>query len=213
MRNLRRVLLLVCLVGLPATVAASEVPDAVVDAVKHLFDNKAPDKIGPSPMPGFFQVTFGAQLYYVSKDGRYLVAGAIYEVASKRNLTEEGQNDALLGGLKPGARTLEFNAVHGDIVSRLPPGAVRLATNAVALNQAYKFRDHVWAVQFHPEFSEEVMKLYVEGRAQNVSDDAVRRGASPSDALNEARASVKSTPMGPKLIRTFVERFVLEKNS
>ena len=92
MRNLRRVVLLVCLVGLPATVAASEVPDAVVDAVKHLFDNKAPDKIGPSPMPGFFQVTFGAQLFYISRDGLYLVAGSIYEVASKRNLTEEGQN-------------------------------------------------------------------------------------------------------------------------
>ena len=92
MRNLRWVLLLVCLGGLPASVAASEVPDAVVNALKHLFDNKVPDKIEPSPMPGFFQVTFGAQLYYVSRDGRYLVAGSIYEVASKRNLTEEGQN-------------------------------------------------------------------------------------------------------------------------
>ncbi|HIL18450.1 MAG TPA: hypothetical protein EYG12_04320, partial [Gammaproteobacteria bacterium] len=67
MRNLRWVLLLVCLGGLPASVAAGEVPDAVGNAVKHLFDNKAPDKIEPSPMPGFFQVTFGAQLYYVSK--------------------------------------------------------------------------------------------------------------------------------------------------
>ena len=83
---------MVCLGGLPASVAASEVPDAVVNALKHLFDNKVPGKIEPSPMPGFFQVTFGAQLYYVSRDGRYLVAGSIYEVASKRNLTEEGQN-------------------------------------------------------------------------------------------------------------------------
>ena len=69
-----------------STVAASEIPDAVVNAVKHLFDNKAPDKIGPSPMPGFFQVTFGAQLFYISRDGLYLVAGSIYEVADRKSV-------------------------------------------------------------------------------------------------------------------------------
>ena len=55
------------------------------------------------------------------------------------------------------------------------------------------------------------MRQYVEGRAKNVSDDAIRRGASPDEVLAEARASVRSTPMGPKLIRSFVEKFVLGK--
>ena len=45
MRNLRWVLLLVCVGGLPESVAASEVPNAVVNAFKHLFDNNVPDKI------------------------------------------------------------------------------------------------------------------------------------------------------------------------
>lgn len=91
MRKLKWIVLLVCLSGAPIAVAASDVPAAVVDAVNSLF-TQAPDKIEPAPMPGFYQVSFGSQLYYVSRDGRYLIAGSIYDVASKRNLTEEGQN-------------------------------------------------------------------------------------------------------------------------
>ena len=155
-------------------------------------------------------VCYGHQLIGDAFGGEVIRNPMKYEIGTiEVELTDEGQNDALLGQLNPGARSLAFNAVHGDIVSRLPPGAVRLATNGVALNQAYKFRDHVWAVQFHPEFSTEVMRQYIEGRAENVNADAVRRGVDPEAALKEQTESVRQTPMGPKLIRTFVERFVL----
>jgi thiol:disulfide interchange protein DsbC len=139
MRNLRWVLLLVCLGGLPASVAAGEVPDAVGNAVKHLFDNKAPDKIEPSPMPGFFQVTFGAQLYYVSRDGRYLVAGSIYEVASKRNLTEEGQN----GG-------------RAKLISALDEAGMVVFKAAEELSQVTVFTDVScgYCIKFHQEMAD-----------------------------------------------------------
>ena len=76
MRKLKWIVLLVCLSGAPIAVAASDVPAAVVDAVNSLF-TQAPDKIEPAPMPGFYQVSFGSQLYYVSRHGRYLIAGSI----------------------------------------------------------------------------------------------------------------------------------------
>ena len=159
-------------------------------------------------------VCYGHQIIGQAFGGEVIRNPVKYEIGTIQvELTEAGQKDLLLGQLEPGARTLSFNAVHGDIVSRLPAGAVRLATNDVAVNQAYKYRDHVWAVQFHPEFSTEVMKQYVEGRAAQVSADATRRGVDPETALSEARESVKDTPCGPKLIRDFVTRFVVGPRS
>ena len=42
----------------------------------------------PSPMQGIYEVTMGADIAYVSADGRYLINGDLYEVDSRKNLTE-----------------------------------------------------------------------------------------------------------------------------
>jgi len=157
-------------------------------------------------------VCYGHQIIGHAFGGEVIRNPIKYEIGTiDVELTEEGQQDPLLGQLQPGARTLAFNAVHADIVSQLPKGAVRLASNTVCVNQAFRFRDYVWAVQFHPEFSTEVMKHYLQHRDSNVRDDARRRDVDPDQAVREASDSIRETPLGPKLINDFVQRYVLGK--
>jgi thiol:disulfide interchange protein DsbC len=73
---------------LPAETPPSEPagdPRAVIAAK---FPEIAPDKIGPSPVPGLYEVRVGSKIAYVSADGRYLVQGEIIELATDQNLTE-----------------------------------------------------------------------------------------------------------------------------
>jgi thiol:disulfide interchange protein DsbC len=52
------------------------------------------DQIKPSPVPGVYEVSLGADTAYVSADGKYLFSGDMYEVASRVNLTEAGRATA-----------------------------------------------------------------------------------------------------------------------
>jgi GMP synthase (glutamine-hydrolysing) len=66
--------------------------------------------------------------------------------------TPEGAADPLLAGV-PGRHALHHN---DDVVTRLPPGAVRLATAPDGTVQAARFAPRAWGVQFHPEATTEV---------------------------------------------------------
>lgn len=47
-----------------------------------------PDDLRPSPIPGIYQLTQGADLIYVTADGKYAFVGDLYDLASNSNLTE-----------------------------------------------------------------------------------------------------------------------------
>ncbi len=63
-------------------------------------------------------------------------------------LTEDGRQDPLFGGLPE-----EFLAYlgHKEAVSRLPDGAVLLASTDTCPVHAFRLGQHVYATQFHPE--------------------------------------------------------------
>ncbi len=46
------------------------------------------DRVGPAPLPGFQEVIVGGQVVYVSDDGKYLLQGALYDIAAKKDLGE-----------------------------------------------------------------------------------------------------------------------------
>ena len=52
------------------------------------------EDIKPSPVPGVYQVPVGADTAYVSADGRYLIAGDLYEIDTRANITERGRSAA-----------------------------------------------------------------------------------------------------------------------
>jgi thiol:disulfide interchange protein DsbC len=47
------------------------------------------EDVRPSPIPGLFEVRSGAEVGYVSADGRYYLDGDVFEMDSKHNLTED----------------------------------------------------------------------------------------------------------------------------
>jgi thiol:disulfide interchange protein DsbC len=47
-----------------------------------------PDGVAPTPVPGIVEVRRGADIVYMSRDGKYVFTGELYEVAHHVNLTE-----------------------------------------------------------------------------------------------------------------------------
>jgi GMP synthase (glutamine-hydrolysing) len=78
--------------------------------------------------------------------------------------TEAGKLDPVLTAIGEAAPMIEN---HEDLITRLPPGAVLLASSDAVQNQAFVLGRHVRGVQFHPEAS-----------AANLAswDDAALRG-------------------------------------
>jgi GMP synthase (glutamine-hydrolysing) len=70
----------------------------------------------------------------------------------------DGRDDPLLSALPP---TFPAYVTHAQSVLKLPHGALRLAETEFEPNQVFRVGDLVWGVQFHPEFSEPVIRYYI----------------------------------------------------
>ena len=72
-------------------------------------------------------------------------------------LTPEGMKDPVMGTLAlEGRSAAEVFQWHGDTFD-LPAGAVRLASSNLYPNQAFRFSDRVYALQFHIEVTPEIV--------------------------------------------------------
>jgi thiol:disulfide interchange protein DsbC len=63
-----------------------------------------PSDISDSPVPGLYQVAIGANVAYVTSDGKYIIRGDIYDAESSANVTEETRSRArvsMLEGIDP----------------------------------------------------------------------------------------------------------------
>lgn len=85
----------------------SEVPDAVTKTAKHVQkllkkDDTASVSVGLSPIAGLYEAKIDSVVVYVTADGRYFLAGNLYETNTGVNLTDEslsGWRKSLLDGL------------------------------------------------------------------------------------------------------------------
>jgi thiol:disulfide interchange protein DsbC len=57
-------------------------------ALQVLAPGVKPDSITPSSIPGMYEVMLGADVVYISKNGRYLLQGDLLDLQTKKNLTE-----------------------------------------------------------------------------------------------------------------------------
>ena len=69
--------------------AANADEAAVKQALAKSMPSMKIDSITPSEIKGLYEVTVGANIFYVSDDGKYLLQGRLVDVAAHKDLTEE----------------------------------------------------------------------------------------------------------------------------
>jgi GMP synthase (glutamine-hydrolysing) len=110
-------------------------------------------------------------------------------------LLPAGRKDALLGAMP---RTFPAYATHAQSVLELPSGAVRLAESEFERNHAFRVGECVWGVQFHPEFSEPVIRHYVDRQR-----DLLAKQGQTAEQLIEA---IEPSPAG-RILQQFGQLF------
>lgn len=88
--------------------------------------------------------------------------------------------------------------VHQDTVQRLPRGSVVLAHTNRDAHAAIRFGPRCWGVQFHPEFSPEVLGAFIDEQHEAL----LAQGDDPG-AL---RAELADTPAATGLLQAFVRQ-------
>ncbi|WP_226986784.1 glutamine amidotransferase [Chlorobaculum tepidum] len=97
-------------------------------------------------------------------------------------LTPDGERDALFDGIP--ARFVA-NATYAQSVLWLPLGAVHLAFNGFEPNHAFRVGESAWGVQFHPEYTRQIMAVYLRDEIADLEAAAEDAGAL-RDAVTEA---------------------------
>lgn len=115
-------------------------------------------------------------------------------------LTEDSKNDPIFASLPC---QFDVHVSHQQSVTRLPLNATRLAANEFEANQAFRLGKNTWGVQFHPEFSSDVIKEYIIARQAVIESE----GLNPQQLLED----VKETPHSAELLRRFY-KLVFDKN-
>ncbi len=89
-----------CSVADEPVVLPAQGESVVRQALQRIVPNAEPDSVVPSQMGGFFEVTFGADLLYISADGRYLIQGEVFDLSTNENLTEAKRAGGRLEAMK-----------------------------------------------------------------------------------------------------------------
>ena len=93
--------------------------------------------------------------------------------------------------------TIRVHVSHAQSVLRLPKNAVRLATNARDINQAFRVGANAWGVQFHPEFDAEIVRAYIE----HCRSRLIAEGQDPDSLMREAA----DTESGTEILTRFAK--------
>lgn len=111
------------------------------------------------------------------------------------SLTGEGQRDPLFSRLPP---VVHVPVSHVQRVVALPQGARCLAAADKDAYHAFALGNHVWGVQFHPEFDAEIVRGYITARQGVIAAEGLNPVALSGNALD--------TEHGKTLLRTFAEQ-------
>jgi GMP synthase (glutamine-hydrolysing) len=104
------------------------------------------------------------------------------------------KNDALFHSFP---KNFNAHVIHSQSVRTLPKNAILLASNDFETNHIFKVEPSTWAVQFHPEYNENIMKSYIhevfkEKTEQNEQEDTILK-------------NVKQTEDANKIIKIFID--------
>ena len=75
--------------GVRAATAEQNAPDPRTALIKLLPPGTKIEDLRPSPIPGIYEFAQGADVSYLTADGKYFLDGNLYDMQSRANLTEE----------------------------------------------------------------------------------------------------------------------------
>src|SRR5262249_8654702 len=142
-------------------------------------------------------ICLGAQLI-ASTLGARVYAGERREVGwAPITLTDDGRDDRVFGLMEP---DLTVFHLHGDTYE-LPPDGKNLARSALYEQQAFRWGDLVYGLQFHVEFTESMIQRLVSEPESR--DYIARAGMDPARLLVDAGTHVRR-------LGTVVQKFFSE---
>lgn len=132
-------------------------------------------------------ICYGHQLLAYALGGRvgYNPRGREIGTVQLHN-TAAAAADPLLGGL---AFPLRAHVTHLQSVLELPPGAVHLAASALEPHHAFRFGERIWGVQFHPEFTADIMRAYLDLLAARLAAEGLDAAAIAAVVTEAAAAT------------------------
>ncbi len=110
--------------------------------------------------------------------------------------TPEGERDPVMSVFEAGDRVFHW---HEDTFD-LPDGATLLLEGEHVRNQAFRYGERAWGVQFHPEVTADV----IEGWLSVAGDTASKWGKTPDDIREEGRRFLADEE---KRAREMIRRF------
>ena len=75
--------------------AGNEV-DVINKVLQHLIPGQTPDSIAESVIPGLYEVSYGPDVLYITKDGRYVLEGDLLNTQTREDITEKIRSAARL---------------------------------------------------------------------------------------------------------------------
>ena len=79
--------------------ADHEANPATMRALENVLPHAKPDRIDHSPIAGLYELTYGTDIVYVTKDGHYLLQGDIFDVQKRENVTAPKRQQARLNAV------------------------------------------------------------------------------------------------------------------
>jgi GMP synthase (glutamine-hydrolysing) len=139
-------------------------------------------------------ICFGHQLLaqamggYVDYHPQGLEIGAV-----AITLTKEGRQDMLFDNMPD---NFLVHSTHEQTVIKLPANAVILAENLFETHHAFRLGDRAWGVQFHPEFTADIMKIYAREEVESMSTE--------NYDINALEASICNTGDADAVLKNFM---------
>jgi len=114
--------ILATLLALPLGAAAvASAQDLTKEELASRLNGIAAEDISDSPVPGIYQISLGANVAYVTKDGRFIIRGDIYDAGTSANVTEETRARArveMLDSVDP-ASMIVFKPANGNVKHKI----------------------------------------------------------------------------------------------
>jgi GMP synthase (glutamine-hydrolysing) len=142
-----------------------------------------------------FGICYGHQLLARAAGGRVGFHLHGKEIGTVRvQLLPDCSTDPIFQSLP---KSILVHVSHSQAVLDLPKAATRLAAGTHEPNHAFRLGSCAWGVQFHPEYSADIMRSYIKEQTSEL-DSA---GIDLSHLLN----SVSETPIAAQILRRFAK--------